>query len=54
MPTFIEKVLDGFEELSPDEMTEVNNKNHQNHQDAMDVVALIKSRTILVRTANPC
>ena len=47
--------LDGFEELSLDEMIEVLDKNafKNDFQDAMDVLAPIKSRTILVRTMNP-
>ena len=42
--------LDGFEELSLDEMVEVVDRNLQ---DAMDPLAPIKSRTILMRTMNP-
>ena len=41
--------LDGFNELSLDEMVEVLNKNLQ---DAMDAIAPIKSSTIRVRTMN--
>ena len=42
--------LDGYEELSLDGMVEVLDKNLQN---AIDTLAPIKSRTILVREANP-
>ena len=42
--------LDGYEELSFEEMVEVLDKNLQ---DAIDALAPIKSRTILVRTTNP-
>ena len=43
--------LDGYEELALDDMVEVLDKNLQ---DAIDALAPIKSRTILVRTLNPC
>ena len=42
--------LDGYEELSLDEMVKVIDKNLQ---DAINALAPIKSRTILVRTTNP-